>query len=82
MKLLWLFIPNWEQDGMLTTIKSIPKVNKHLMSINGTYGKTESADDDEPFWEQTEACAGFRVSKHCHLRNDEMELVAFQPYEC
>ena len=63
---------------MLTTIKSIPKVKQNLMSINGNENKDSKDDnDDKPFWEQTEACAGFRVSKDCHLRNVEMELVAF-----
>lgn len=78
MKLLWLFIPDWEQNGMLATIKSIPKVKRGKMSIDGK----QVEDDDEPFWTQTDACAGFRVGEDCHLRDAEMELVAYQPFEC
>ena len=40
------------------------------------------SNDPDIYWKQTDACAGFTVSEDCHLREQEMLLVRYQPYEC
>ena len=50
----------------MDTIKSIP-------------GEEEGG---EPFWEQSENCAGFIVGDDCEWRYEEMELISFTPVEC
>ena len=52
MELLWLFIPDWEQDGMMATIKSIPKPrNPAMMSLKEKSSSNSVDDDEEPFWQ-------------------------------
>ena len=44
-KLLWLFIPDWEQDGMMSTIHSIPAIKKSTKSL--TIRKAYSDQDQD-----------------------------------
>lgn len=44
-ELLWLYIPDFEKNGAMDHIKSIPGVN----------------EGDPPFWEQDELCSGFKI---------------------
>lgn len=82
MELLWLYIPDWEQDGMMSTIKKIPKPKKAtMMSLRNVEDLTDD-NPDEPFWKQNDACSGFRTSDDCPYRASEMELISYQPYEC
>jgi hypothetical protein len=46
------------------------------------YGNTFNEDDDDPFWTQTEKCAGPVVSPDCEWRYEEMSLVTFTPSIC
>ena len=36
----------------------------------------------EPYWTQTDSCAGFDVSEECEWRIEEMQLVTFTPEVC
>lgn len=65
-KLLWLFVPDWEKDGQMSSITSIPaeKGRKNKLNV--------FTDDPDVYWKQTDACAGFKVSKDCYLREQEM----------
>ena len=65
-ELMWLYIPDFSKKGMMNSIKS----------IHGRYS-------EEIIWEEHPYCSGITVSdKPCPFRYEEMELVAFQPYEC
>ena len=75
MELLWLFVPDWEQNGMMATIKSIPKPrNPQIMSLDP---QNTDAQENELFWQQNDDCAGFKVSQDCPFRAQEMELVTY-----
>ena len=65
-ELLWLYIPDWTKDGMMSEIKSIP----------------HTVLEDTPYWTESKNCAGFEVPDDCELRVDEMTLVNFTPYIC
>jgi len=65
-EILWIYIPDFEKEGKITSIKSIP--NKL-----GTPGD---------YWQETSPCAGFTVQDDCPWRYEEMSLISFTPQEC
>ena len=69
-ELLWLYCPNFEKRGSLDSIKSIP------------YRKSERAKKEGNFWNESEKCAGFKVSPDCPWRYEEMMLVSYTPKDC
>jgi len=76
MELLWLYVPDFNQNGIMSSIKEIPdqpknQFSKTIEKSNGIY------------WKQDGECSGFVISnKNCHLRTDEMVLVSYLPNEC
>lgn len=58
MKLIWLYIPDFRKNGMLSSIKSIKKTH---ISVD-EYSIKETEDGDEPFWEEHKNCSGFVIS--------------------
>ena len=51
-ELLWLYVPDYTQQGIMSTIEVIPK-----------FGNPYRIDDPDPFWRQTDSCSGFEVNK-------------------
>jgi len=49
--LLWLYVPDYTQKGIMSTIEMIPK-----------FGKQYDINDADPFWRQNDSCAGFKVN--------------------
>jgi len=70
---LWLYIPDYNMQGRMRSIKSIPAYSvatgKHDPTI-------------EPYWKQQDDCAGFYIGKDCKFRSEEMQLVTFTPEHC
>ena len=74
LELLWLYVPDYNQNGIMASIKEIPDSprSNEDMSIKKSSGT---------FWKQEDECAGFVISnKKCHLRTDEMQLVSYLPH--
>jgi hypothetical protein len=73
MKLLWLYVPDFNNNGMMNSIEFIPDQPKNL--------KDKSIEKSSGiFWKQEEECSGFIISnKNCHLRTDEMILISYIP---
>lgn len=69
--LLWLYVPDFTQQGTMQTIQMIPK-----------YGNIYDLNDPNPYWKQDDNCAGFAVSDDCQWRFEEMQLVTFTPDVC
>jgi hypothetical protein len=69
--LLWLYVPDFNTKGTMQTVEMVPK-----------YGNTYNVSDEDPFWRQTDSCAGFAVSDDCPWRFEEMQLVTFTPDVC
>jgi hypothetical protein len=67
-EILWLYIPDFLEHGKMNTIQNVPKL-----------GHSFSVDDPDPFWQQTESCAGSKVSDDCPWRFEEMLIVTFTP---
>lgn len=65
-ELLWLYLPDFEKNGAMDHITSIPGAE----------------EGDPPFWVEDELCRGFEIDQGCKWRYDEMELVSFTPKEC
>jgi hypothetical protein len=63
--LLWLYIPDYNKRGRMSTIEYIP--------APGFSNRTNAV------WKQIDSCAGFEVSPDCPYRYSEMELVTFTP---
>lgn len=71
-ELLWMYLPNWDNQG---AIETIPHVNQPLIALTDDPG-----DKKEGFyWEQTEECAGFVVGDQCQWRYEEMSLISYTP---
>lgn len=68
---LWMYIPDYTQDGKMSTIINVPKE-----------GNKFDENDPDPFWHQTDDCAGPIVSSDCEWRYEEMSLVTFTPLIC
>ena len=68
---LWLYVPDYMQQGKMGTIINVPKA-----------GNTYDPEDADPFWKQTDACAGPIVSDECEWRYEEMTMVTFTPKIC
>jgi hypothetical protein len=51
---LWLYVPDYLQEGKMSTIQNVPKI-----------GNSYDVNDPDPFWRQTDACAGPIVSDDC-----------------
>jgi hypothetical protein len=66
--LLWLYIPDFNKQGRMSTIEFIPS--------RGSNNRTNAV------WQQIDSCAGFEVSPDCPYRYSEMELITFTPQEC
>lgn len=69
--LLWLFIPDFTMQGKMNTIVNVPNAFNNF-----------DPNDPNPFWRQTDACAGPVVSDDCQWRYEEMTLVTFTPVIC
>ena len=69
---LWLYIPDYNMQGRMRSIKSIP-------ALNPNRGDSSAA---EPFWKEETECAGFYVGKDCKWRTEEMQLITFTPEQC
>jgi hypothetical protein len=54
----------------MNSIKSIP------------HRKGDTGESSGNYWEETEKCAGFKVSNDCPWRFQEMTLVSYTPSEC
>jgi len=65
-ELLWLYAPDFDKNGAIDSIKSIP--NKKGVDGN--------------FWEQSDFCSGFAIDVNCEWRVEEMDLVRFTPVQC
>ena len=65
-ELLWLYAPDFDKNGAIDSIKSIP-------NRKGTPGN---------YWEQSEYCSGFAIDERCEWRVEEMDLVRFTPAQC
>ena len=77
-KLVWLYIPDYNKNGMLSSIKHVSKSDRDIATM-----KFKPGGEGEFFWEEVKNCSGFVVSdKDCHLRIDEMQLVSYQPEQC
>jgi len=63
--LLWLYIPDFNKQGRMSTIEYIPEP--------GSNNRTNAV------WTQIDSCAGFEVSSDCPYRYSEMELITFTP---
>lgn len=78
-KLIWLYIPDFRKNGMLSSIKNIKNTT---ISVN-EYAIQEVEDNTQPFWEEHKNCSGFVISDQpCILRQDEMVLVSYRPRVC
>ena len=55
----------------MNTIVNVPKL-----------GNRFDPNDPDPFWKQTDSCAGPTVSNDCIWRWEEMTLVTFTPLIC
>lgn len=66
--LLWIYLPDFSNYGRMGNIEYIP------------LAKSNSSID--AYWHQTDACSGFKVSKECPWRFEEMELISFTPIQC
>lgn len=66
--LLWIYVPDFNKQGRMSTIEYIP--------APGYNNRTNAV------WEQIDSCAGFEVSDDCPYRYSEMELNTFTPQEC
>jgi len=75
-ELLWLFIPDFDNNGMLSSIKDIKDI------IIDPKTKSVKFSKDKVYWKQHPTCSGFKISSDCPLRTSEMELVTYQPDEC
>ena len=69
-ELLWLFLPNWDNQGAVETINSVKQPEVSL---------TSETTKGEHYWEQTKDCAGFVVSEKCQWRYEEMSLISYTP---
>lgn len=69
--LLWIYVPDYMLKGKMGEIKMIPQRNSPYLE-----------NDPNPYWQQTEDCAGFTVSDDCPWRYEEMSLVTFTPDVC
>ena len=67
-EIIWLYVPDFNNNGRLSTISYVPQAG--------------SNSSDGAFWTQTDACAGFHVSSSCPYRYEEMVLTTFTPIEC
>lgn len=75
-ELLWLYVPDYSQNGVITSIKKIK-------DIGYDYNQKKIISKDTMFWEQNEECSGFVISsKDCEFRTKEMILVNYTPLEC
>ena len=71
-EVLWIYIPDWTNGGQMNTISMIPRV-----------GNPYDEADEDPYWHETDACAGFTLNAaECPWRMDEMHLVTFTPDVC
>jgi hypothetical protein len=57
-ELIWLYLPDFNKQGRMSTIPFIPAPGKNT--------------SDGAFWTQIDSCAGFEVSNDCPLRYSEM----------
>ena len=69
-ELLWMYIPNWENQGAIESIPTV-KTRDDEKYIYGDY-----------YWQETKECAGFVVTDACPHRFEEMSLISYTPYEC
>jgi hypothetical protein len=66
-ELLWLYIPDFNSQGIIKEIISVP----------------DRKDPTKNMWEMDPDCSGLVISdKNCNLRIEEMELISYQPKEC
>lgn len=70
-ELLWMYVPDHMSHGQMKEIKMLPKKGQ-------PYNETEI----DPYWKQTDLCAGFEISPDCPWRQEEMALVTFTPIDC
>jgi len=69
-KLLWVYAPDFERNGAIEEIKTIPN------RIDGFEYPTPN------YWEQEENCSGFKVGDNCEWRFEEMEIISYTPHQC
>lgn len=76
-ELMWLFIPDFLNNGKMSSINVIPKRGKTVPK------NIWEMKEDDIYWRAYPGCSDFIISdKGCDLRTKEMEIVAYTPYVC
>ena len=82
-RLLWLYLPDFMNGGVMNNIAYIPAAGYTYEEIETYMALNDGKVNDEMIhWRQDDSCAGFKVGNQCELRYDEMQLVTFTPSLC